>query len=132
MTVDSMATRQTRSGSSTLIASRKNSKTVPSVTSDAENDAVSQGTGVGSEKKVGRTRTKALVATTRSKRVSGSRRKTKTFCLCQGKDDGSPMIHCEGGCSNWYGVQVTEVLCYTHMGLQVSLPVCFTIGGGCQ
>lgn len=103
-----MATRRTRSGSSTLVASRKNSKSVASVTSDAENDAASQGTGVGSEKKVGRTRTKAAVTNTKTKRISSSRRKERIFCLCRGKDDGSAMIRCEGGCSNWCGLQATR------------------------
>ena len=100
MTAGSMATRRTRSSSSTLIANKKNSKSAPSIASDVENDTASHGTGVGSEKKVGRPSTKAASATPRSKRMSGSRKKEQTFCSCRGKDDGSPMINCEG-CSNW-------------------------------
>lgn len=26
-----------------------------------------------------------------------------TYCVCNGEDDGSPMIKCEGECQNWYG-----------------------------
>lgn len=24
------------------------------------------------------------------------------YCLCEGTDDGTPMVRCEGGCKNWF------------------------------
>lgn len=28
--------------------------------------------------------------------------KAEVFCLCQGKNDGRPMIRCDASCRNWY------------------------------
>ena len=28
----------------------------------------------------------------------------EVYCICKGKDDGSPMIKCEGDCQNWYAI----------------------------
>lgn len=30
------------------------------------------------------------------------KRRKQTYCLCEGEDDGTPMIRCEGPCKNWY------------------------------
>ena len=104
-----MTTRRTRAGSSNVTASRKNSKSAPSATSDGENEIAAERLEHGNDKKVGKVKTKAnattaaMTATTKTKKAAG-RKKAQTFCLCHGKDDGSPMIHCEGGCSNWYEI----------------------------
>lgn len=49
---------------------------------------------------------KKEVVTKASKGKKGRGKKAKEekeWCVCKGADDGTPMIHCEGECQNWYG-----------------------------
>ncbi|KAH8108343.1 hypothetical protein DFH11DRAFT_1691587 [Phellopilus nigrolimitatus] len=42
-------------------------------------------------------------STTSTTAKAGALRKMdRTYCVCKGSDDGTPMIKCEGGCENWY------------------------------
>lgn len=41
-------------------------------------------------------------ASSTSKAKGNAQKKAGAFCICNGPDDGSPMIKCEGGCKNWY------------------------------
>ena len=41
-------------------------------------------------------------ATYKTKSAQGARKKNeKTYCICKGADNGTPMIKCEGPCNNW-------------------------------
>lgn len=35
------------------------------------------------------------------KKPKTTKRRKQKYCLCEGEDDGSPMIRCEGPCKKW-------------------------------
>ncbi|KAL5531359.1 hypothetical protein ACEPAG_4236 [Sanghuangporus baumii] len=62
------------------------------------------------QKKVASSKPPVSSVSTASKSTSRSRKKAGgTYCLCEGEDDGTPMVKCEGGCQNWYHFRCVDL-----------------------